>query len=372
MFNGIRRCVAISMLGFAGLAGTAQAASFSDLVIFGDSISDTGNVLSLTTAFAPPPFPNFSGAPGRFSDGPVWTEYLAAGLGMPDAAKPSNLLFTGSSVISIGAPGGHNFAYGGARTELGGAAGATTGLLGQLVAWDGTPSILGTGSLTRAADPGALYVVVAGANDLRDARTANPTSSGADAIARSLAATTVAHNVINAVGALANVGARHFLISNLPNLGLTPESILAHNEAASTHVTDVFNTALATFSGGLDAAFLAGTGIDLDIRMMDFHGLVNNIFDDAVNHGSSKYHITNIDTPCISPVAPAAYFFPGSTGAGCAVAAFSDDLHPSSASHALIGQLALAAAVPEASELAMFMAGLLLVAGFLRRARTIA
>ena len=40
----------------------AQAAPYSSLVFFGDSISDTGNVLSLTTAFAPPPFPTFSGA----------------------------------------------------------------------------------------------------------------------------------------------------------------------------------------------------------------------------------------------------------------------------------------------------------------------
>ena len=37
-------------IGAAGCIGAAQAGPYSNLVFFGDSLSDTGNVLSLTTA----------------------------------------------------------------------------------------------------------------------------------------------------------------------------------------------------------------------------------------------------------------------------------------------------------------------------------
>ena len=134
MFKSFRRRLCAFAIAAAGLIGTAQAAPlFSDVVFFGDSLSDTGNVLSLTRAAGQPLFPSFPGAQGRFSNGPVWTEYLATGLGMPGKSNPSNLLFNGTSVIPIGPQGGQNFSYGGARTGLSGAAGLTTGLFGQLI-----------------------------------------------------------------------------------------------------------------------------------------------------------------------------------------------------------------------------------------------
>ena len=50
--------------------------SFSDIVVFGDSLSDNGNLFRLT---GQPPPPYFK---GRFSNGPVWVERLAAPLGL--------------------------------------------------------------------------------------------------------------------------------------------------------------------------------------------------------------------------------------------------------------------------------------------------
>ena len=50
---------------------------------------------------------------------------------MSTNANSSNLIFDGTSVVPVGVPGGQNFAFGGARTGLGGSAGATTGLIGQ-------------------------------------------------------------------------------------------------------------------------------------------------------------------------------------------------------------------------------------------------
>jgi outer membrane lipase/esterase len=226
MFNKLRQCLAISLLGVAGLGGNAHA-GYTNLVFFRDSLSDTGNVLSLTTALSPPSFPNYAAAPGRFSNGPAWTEYLAAGLGLASSANPSNLIFDGPSVVPIGVTGGQNYSFGGTRTGLSGAAGDTIGLLGQLLARNG--ELFGT-SLTRAADPNTLYVVMAGAIDLRDARTAAPSNTLDDAASRATAAASAAsaasaaQNIVNVLGLLAQTGVQHFLISNLPDLGKTPDA----------------------------------------------------------------------------------------------------------------------------------------------------
>ena len=368
MLHKLRQRFATSLLAFGALLGSAQASMYSDLVFFGDSLSDTGNVLSLSTAFSPPPFPSFPAAPGRFSNGPVWTEHLAQGLGFAGNAAPSNLLFAGpaAGVIPIGAPGGQNFSFGGARTELGGSAGATTGLTGQLIAWNGSVFNPATG-LTRAANPGALYVVLAGANDLRDARTANPGATPGDDAARKAAAQATAQNISNAIGLLAQAGARHFLVSSLPDLGLTPEAARLGNEAASTDVTLQFNAALAADVAALDAFFLAQVGIDLDIRTLDFFGLSNAIHQDAVGNGGGVYGITNVTQPCIGPVAPGVFFFPGSVDINCSVSAFADDMHPSARVHHLLGQLAVATAVPEPGSLLLVALALALLVGRDRR-----
>ncbi|MFO1190613.1 MAG: SGNH/GDSL hydrolase family protein [Rhodoferax sp.] len=369
----IPRLVGTAFLALASLSAGAAAppaSSWSSLVIFGDSLSDTGNVLSLTTAFSQPSFPSFTGSAGRFSDGPAWTEYLAAGLGRAGDAAPSNRLFAGlaTGVISIGAPGGQNYAYGGARTGLSGSAGATTGLLGQLVAWDNSPSILGGGPLTRAADPNALYVVMAGANDLRDYR---------DGVSGALTPAAVAGNVVGALGLLANAGARHFLISTLPDLGLTPEAVDQRATIRSTAATLAFNGALTTLAAGLDNSFQQATGVDLDIRTLDFYGLFNQVVADAVGgNNGAVFGITNVEAPCITPgIFSGQYFFGDATASGCNVSAFSDDLHPSSRAHQVLGQMALqvaAAPVPEPTEVAMMLAGLALIAGVRRRARATA
>ena len=115
-----RQFILALAIGFAGWVGSAQACLVG-VTFFGDSFSDTGNVLALTTPFPPPPFPNFPCAPGRFSNGPVWTEHLAASLGFPAASNPSHLIFDGATVVPIGPQGGTNFSFGGARTEPAGA-----------------------------------------------------------------------------------------------------------------------------------------------------------------------------------------------------------------------------------------------------------
>ncbi len=210
---------------------------------------------------------------------------------------------------------------------------------------------------------------MAGANDLRDIRSANP--GAGDAQVRASAAAGVAQNVTNALGLLANAGARHFLISSLPDLGLTPEASGLGLIDASRDTTLSFNSALAAKTVSFDAGFNLLHGVDLDIRTLDFYGLVNRVVEDATHNNGSTYGITNITTPCIAIGSSShQYFFPDASANACNVAAFSDDLHPSGASHALLGALAAQTAlapVPEPTEVAMLIAGLLLIGSRLRR-----
>src|SRR5215210_5707714 len=76
----------------------AVGGPFSNLVVFGDSLSDIGNI-------AQAPFINTPGPyywSGRFSNGPVYAETLATGLGLP--------------ALVNSASGGNDFAFGGAQT----------------------------------------------------------------------------------------------------------------------------------------------------------------------------------------------------------------------------------------------------------------
>lgn len=338
-FPRLRRAGAALAVLAAFVVPAAAGPVYSGVTVFGDSLSDTGNVLSLTSIY-PPQFPNFTAAPGRFSDGPVWIEHLAAGLGHPAAALPSNLIYTGLSVpLPIGAQGGTNYAFGGALTGLGGYGGTPTGLFGQWFAWNGgeTPQ--------RAADPDALYVVLAGVNDMRDQRSGVP---GPNSPAQA------AVNIAQLMGALANAGARHFLVGNLPDLGLTPEAVAANLVSQSTVATLSFNASLAAALTILDNSFLTANGVDLDIVELDLYGLMQSVVDDAKNNGGAVYGITNVTTPCITPVQTPegpAYYTPGAYASNCDTSLFSDPLHPSSAGHRLLGSAALAAldanAVPE-------------------------
>jgi outer membrane lipase/esterase len=179
----------------------ATAGPFSNLYVFGDSLSDTGNLLGTG---APRPFP-FAGPymGDRFSNGPLWVEHLAQGLGLsPQAAAP--FIY-----------GGNNYAFAGAQTGIYPAppADQIPGVLAQVGGiWAPTR--------TGPTDPNALYVVVAGGNDMRDARSLFGTNSATDIAGRQAAAVNAITNLANTLGLLATLGAKNILVATLPDLGI--------------------------------------------------------------------------------------------------------------------------------------------------------
>ncbi|MDO8250520.1 MAG: SGNH/GDSL hydrolase family protein [Rhodoferax sp.] len=329
----------------------ALAGPFTSLFVFGDSLSDTGN---LATAFASatgqalptlPPQPVGSGFNGPYyqnsqlSNGPVWIEHLGAGLGLASNAAAPALL------------GGNNFAFAGART---GTSSIPPGVLAQAFGlWGGNdPSVNPS-----FADPSALYVVVGGGDDMRDARDANPGITAADRSAHGIAAAAAVTNLANTLAFLASKGVKNVLVSTLPDLGFTPEAALRSLllglpdlQAASSDASDQFNALIQTSLMGF------GASLGLHMNLLDIDGL----FNDVLTHPGS-FGITNTDLPCAG--------FEFSAGASCNTSLFADVLHPSAFAHSLIARAALEVlGVPEPETLALFGLALLALALARRRA----
>ncbi|WP_052050319.1 SGNH/GDSL hydrolase family protein [Leptolyngbya sp. KIOST-1] len=243
----------------------ALVPSFNSLTIFGDSLSDPGNLFRLTGFF--PPFPY---SQGRFSNGDIWVDYLASDLGL----EPAQV---------------QNFALGGATTGrdngldplIGSITGIDPNLPGLLDQVDSYLGSLGEG----AANPDGLYVVWAGANDLFNL------PSDPAAIPAFLANSV--QNIATAIGSLAARGADTFLVPNLPNLGLTPRTLLDGTSQQATALSLGFNGGLANALTALEQA------LPIDIIPVDLFGLTNEIIG-----APAEFGFTNVTDPLFNPLLP--------------------------------------------------------------------
>lgn len=325
------RMLTLGMFPFAiaTLPTGAEAASFSKLYIFGDSLVDTGNVFQASGGTFPP-FPYFQ---GRFSNGPVWSEYLAQGLGIPTS-------------------GITNLAFGGATTGT-----ANTIILPGLPPFPGLQQQVASflASNTKASE-GSLFVISAGANDYLPTQspTFTPFTSPATPIS----------NLQLAIQSLYSIGARKIVVSNLPDLGNTP-LVLGLNQSfpgispGLNLLSQAHNASLNGLLSNLSQA-LPGT----QFTTIDINGLLASAL---ANPGS--FGFTNTTTPCISVLA--CVFNPAVQNQFL----FWDQIHPTTATHAQIGQLAVQAvqsqSVPEGSVvLALLIMGGLGVAGQVQRQRS--
>ena len=268
--------------------------------------------------------PTFPYASGVYSNGPVWATQFAGMLGVPLAPALAS---------------GTNYAFGGARTRLEGPP------LGPGFP-PFPPSLLTqTGALLSAAGgslpAGALYVVAGGGNNARD--TLNAIGLGAAAGSTIFNdAFAYANDVGLIVDSLKAAGAQNIIVWNTPNVGAAPAVLAANalNPISSflgTLVADAMNAALTTRLAG-----------ETGVKIFDIFGLANL-------PGASVF--TNRTDAC------------GVTNTICGTSLFWDGIHPTTAAHTFIAQqmYALAVPVPEPSEIAMMLIGLVVVVRVARR-----
>lgn len=317
---------ALAMLSLQGQAAVGGTTAYSGVYVFGDSLSDGGNnrlVLGgdgagqvITDNSYIPSLPYAS---GTYSNGPVWFNTFAAGLGLQSFAGPSLV-------------GGGDYAYGGARTLVD----------GSFSNFPPSTQTQLSGFLTNGAgvSPNAIYVLASGGNDVRAAATA--IAGGADPTATiGAGAMSYASTTAGMVGSLVAAGAtpKNIVVWNVPNVGLAPAS-LALGPAAAAGVTAISSSFNMVLSGAL-----ATSGV----TMFDVYGLV------AAAAASGQF--TNLTDACGAAV----------NNCNPATALFWDGIHPTAAAHAFVGNQMLAA-VPEPGAVWMFMAGLVVLGGLrLRR-----
>ena len=199
------------VLGLSLVPVLAAAGPFLEVLVFGDSLSDTGNVFAVTEpvlAEAIPVSPPYF--QGRFSNGPVWVDILAERLDLP--LRPF-------------LQGGTNFAFGGAQIGLDRQDLFENDLPVLIPSLRTQVTTFLTQHLFDKADPAALYIVWGDANDLRDALVTAPDP---------LTATREAvEDLVVAIADLTEARAVSFLVPNMPNLGRTPESRMRGPEAVA-------------------------------------------------------------------------------------------------------------------------------------------
>ncbi len=265
------------------VAGWCEAASFSEAIVFGDSLSDSGNYFNQFGGMSMQPYetenvPSEPYAIGghHFTNGATWVEQLTKKLHIPKSGLPSEL-----------SPGlFRNYAVGRSRARA--------------VFLDGVFSKV---NLTTQVDsfladendqaPGeALYIIWIGSNDVADALFApNPT----EIIGASLL------NTFTQIQRLYAHGARHFLILNVPDFALTPlvldvvsiypdeiQQILLQNISMASVG---YNQALA---GNL--AFMQSVLPDMDVISLDVFSVLNDIVANP-----ELYGLQIVDEACITP-----------------------------------------------------------------------
>lgn len=279
----------------------AAGAPYSAMYVFGDSLSDVGNVSLATAGIVPvaPPYEDRS-----FTNGPVWAQDVAQSIGLP-ALQPS-------------LAGGTDFAYGGALT-------------GQLPVHTLNPTDLTSQYsqfLTQVPSPqsGALYAMWIGSNDVLDIAndtTLTPTQqqqSVADAV----------NNEVSVINGLAGRGAQNFLVLNVPDLGKTPYETARGPAVAqsASSLASLYDTDLAAALKPLEASGA------LKIDLVDMYSTL-----DGVIANPSTYGFTNVTDPIWNGNLTSANSGTlQATGSSQSQYLFFDSLHPSAQAHAVLAE----------------------------------
>jgi outer membrane lipase/esterase len=348
------------------LAQAATPANYSALYVFGDSLSDRGNLAdALGHHFPTPPFYHDS-----FTNGDTAVQVLAQRFGLNADAS---LFPTGFvDVHNLGYTSGTNYAV----------AGATAGTaLGQGVTGLNLSTQVGA-FLARqggVVPTSSLVTVFIGGNDVRTA--AHQGMTGADGIF-TYNASYITDGITAELGAISTLlgrGAMNLLVVNVPDVGVIPEFTTyspAGQAAAATAASQAYNMQLAS-----GIASLVASNQSANIKLFDLYSYSNYLAANAASLG-----ITNTTQPCYlsydgvtnTPatslvINPACGPIDPNTGQAANIGQFQywDAIHPTAKVQAAFGNALgdFVTGVPEPDTWAMMLVGVGLVGFSLRRRR---
>jgi outer membrane lipase/esterase len=280
---------------------SASATDFSNVIVFGDSLSDNGNI-ALASG---------SPVPMRFTTNPGTTtaENVASGLG-----------FT----LAPSLAGGTDYAFGGA------------GLVNNVAAVPTLPQQLQMylGANGGKADSQALYQVWGGANDIfyLSSALSDPNAIAAGTV-------NAAKTEIGLLGGLQAAGARYVVVYNLPDLGKTPSAAAGGPaaQAGASQLAVIYNGVLNSGIGQLSSN-------GLNVIPVNTYALLNEVIANPAGYG-----FANVTAPaCTGGSGSSIQCGPQGSGAPVTYAPgtdqtylFADGVHPTTAAHAMLGQYVL-------------------------------
>lgn len=354
--------LALGMASAAHATGTPNS-TFNSMIVFGDSLSDAGNISLLTDPSVQPPM-EFTTNPGA-----VVVQNVARALGHP---------------LTASLAGGTDFAWGGAGINNN-VPGAQTGLptittqvtsylasqhvnsRALYAMWGGANDIFYAATSTLAAataqqliaqtvaaqasqavtaglvpnDPAAIAAFEAQITPTVTTQVSAQVAAAAGVSSLQTAAQAQANVVaaaqqeVKLIGALQAAGAKNILVFNLPNIGVTPEATQQGASAAAslTELSAIYNGQLNAGLGQL------GKGI---IPVNTF-GLLNQVI---ANPGA--YGFSNVTAPACGVGSSSVQCGPQGSGAKYTYAPgtnqsylFADGVHPTTAADVLLSQVVL-------------------------------
>ncbi|OGT38179.1 MAG: hypothetical protein A3F12_06820 [Gammaproteobacteria bacterium RIFCSPHIGHO2_12_FULL_38_14] len=230
--------------------------SFTNIVFFGDSLTDNGNLYAVDLGYLPKSPPYYH---GRLSNGPVWSEYITGELSQNQSITSENYAVAGETTLF------HN---------------PVDGFLPYTLSASLDSYLLHTIFSDRS---NTLFIIWIGSNDYL---------SGADDVKK--LTNNVVAQIQSTIESLIYHGGKNFLLINLPDFALTPYGL------ASDIKTTLHNLSI-DHNAKLEAAVLdiQNNYKSVNIKIFD----LNQFFVDFIMHPdvyNQKYklHIANTTTAC--------------------------------------------------------------------------
>jgi phospholipase/lecithinase/hemolysin len=307
---GITKLLSVAVFLATPILVNAQAPAFTQVIVFGDSLSDDGNIAHRARDLVGFSYPssNFNYSDYRFTDDTNTSP--AANLYVGTWHEQLEKTFLRLAVAKNSLDGGTDYAFGGATTKDGTQDRTIINNPFPFGGGDFTITIDNMGKqindylASHATDANALYILWGGGNDLFDDHSAQSVSD-------------TANRVGGLIVRLANAGARNFLVPNVPPLGAVPNSFGDPNRVlaldyASAIYRDHLNSVIASTISGL-----AGSGITIHVYTFD-------VWLDLIRVLGQPAHYNFVNTIDSAQ---------GASGVNPDEYLFWDDIHPTTGGH---------------------------------------